>query len=81
MRKRLIEMYGVDEALPASAWKDKTVEELVDELVNLTDSLPSTERASALAVLGALRDKVRGTGDQGSSSMTSTKTFGSVKMQ
>jgi hypothetical protein len=68
----------VDEAIPASAWKSKTVSELIGELTNLTDDLPTSSRASALAVIAALQEKLpsdvmNGKGDSGGSMTTMTK--------
>lgn len=67
------------EAMPAASWNNKSVPELFQELVNLTDDLPPDMKVSALQVIQALQGKVEEKGGMGSSSMT--RSMGSLKLQ
>jgi hypothetical protein len=71
------------EAVSAGAWDSKSTDELFDELVNLTDSLPPEMKSSVLQVIMALQKKVGDGADKTpfSPSMTASRSVGGLKLQ
>lgn len=85
MKRTLYELYGLEEAVPPGTLDGLTVNELLNELVQLADEIPVTMKKSMLDVIGKLQEKIpqdvlNGRGERSSTSST-VRAVGGVKLQ